>query len=406
MEEFALLFLRGERAAGYKRMDLACRIVTSLAAFCVIIPALIALISQQETLPTALQLSFVLAGAAFTAVSALLTWRKERYTAGLLEQQNAANRLEGRGEWGKRQAFLYENYAAVFGNTNYRIISTLLCLLGQLFIYAACCLLLLLPNRGLWGSFLFFAAIVCIVGGALAKSSREGNLRAEFYRRAGKEYAEAKREAGYSDARISNDINMAQSTASIHPTVGRFLKEDAEREEFRRLKKSNVAVVIVSVLAFVACFVLMESHTQQCLGSTVSWSVILAIFALMTVGIAIFALKYAARERDIFMRNAEKLTDSELDLLRRALQTQWMRLQKRGNLMFAACFGAGILAGVILGIIGTVLGKNTDLLSSVGSCVLLLTIACGVVSLIIWTIMYAVARRKLKPTELEIDRIK
>ena len=127
-----------------------------------------------------------------------------------------------------------------------------------------------------------------------------------------------------------------------------------------------------------------------------------AFLLMLVLTVVYFAIVFPLerRKREIFQRNEGKFGEGEADALRWRLQRAWLRLQRAGNIMFASFLGAAATAGIALGIVWFVSAAEVNLFAAIGSCVCALLVPTALVSLLVWIVMYAVYRKKVRPTEV------
>ncbi len=404
MDEFLNLYLTGRRADDLKKFRRFRTVIGLVGALFAVAPVFFNLFGVVNA---PLYIVFAVLGFLLESAATVLSFVQKKYVDALVELENAAIEIEMRGEERENYRKLYAAWRETFGKRDGRqTISAVLTVLGFAILATAVLLsaFLELPE--------YILPLACIVAAIVTATpsvlqvTGEGRARTRLYELAGREIDEIKRtKLGVSEQKIRAESENARGFSMLPVPVTMFLKEDTEREEFRMVnKRSGMLSFFLGLILGVAVIVGVILGAQE-LDPVISWTVALVIFVLW--GIVFFALllPLEAKKKAIYKRNADKLTDSKADELRRSLQAAWIAQQRRGNIMFLCFLLAPLLIGVVYGIIGYVMYREQFLIVAIGSSFLAFLFPAAVVSFVIWTIMYAVYRKRVRPLEAELQKI-
>lgn len=402
MEEFLRLYLTGRRAEDLGRFRNFRTAIGLLGALLAVIPVFLNLFGA-ENAPLSIVLTVL--GFLFEAAVAVLSFVQKKFADTLVELENAAIEIEKDGEERENYRKLYAAWRETFGKRDLsRILSAVFTVLGFAVLATAVLLetFLELPD--------FVLPVACIAAAivlsvpAWMQAMGEAKARAALYEKAGREIDEIKRSKfGVSERKIRTQSENARGFSALPVPVAMFLKEGTEREDFRIVTRRSGIVAAFLGIVFVVLIFLMGFWEEM--EPTVAWTVILSVLAAALVLFFALALPLEGRKREIYRRNERKLTDSRADTLRRELQGAWVAQQRRGNIMFLCFLLAPLFIGVVYGIIGYALGYDLSLIVAIGSTFMICLIPAAIVSLVIWTIMYAVYRKRVRPTEGELQKI-
>ncbi len=402
MDEFLKLYLTGKRADDLKRSRTLQSLVALFGATFAFIPMFLTIFGK-ESVPVNLTLTII--GFVLEVAAVFLVPLRKRFIVGLVELENSAIEIEKTGE--EREAYrkLYEAWRETFGRqTSMEALTVAIGVLGYAILAVSVLLatFMKLPDVVLPLACMAAGAVMAIP--AWLKAVSEGKMRASLYEKAGKELDEIKRiRFGVSERKIMAESENARGVSMLPVPVAMFLKDDAEREEFRTVnKRSGVVSMLFGVAIVVAIALASFSSIWEKVGPIVTWTVVLVAFVLFGVIFFVLVLPLEGKKRSIYQRNYNKLTDSRADTLRRDLQGAWIRQQRRGNIMFLCFLLAPLVFGIVYGTIGYILYHEQFLIAAIGASFLAFLIPAAFVSLIVWMVMYAVYRRKVRPTEAEL----
>ncbi len=402
MEEFYCLFLVGREArsrAVFRRMIL---IVGALGALLELAPVLIAVLGGEHAV---LIFAFSLAGLLPELLSNILGYLAFRREVTYVETQNARNEAELQGRDRALYGALYSAWKKATAKQSASAIVALVCRelgFALLPILVGITAYLSLPAFVLVAAF-FVSAILLIVSFALNISS-ELSMRAVLYKEAGKEIDEIKRtKFGFDEKRIAREAETARAFSFLPAPVALFLKEKEDREAFRTVaKKSGIAGFIFGFTLGLILFLTFVISSAVDADPNVSSAIVLVLGIVVCVIYCKFIFPFERRKREIYQNNAEKLSEGEEDVLRRVLQSAWVKVQRAGNIMFSCFAVLPFLAGTVLSAVGYAIGAETTLFASIGTYIMVLLIPLAVLSLIVWAVMYAVYRKKVCPAELAL----
>ncbi len=399
MEEFIRLYLTGKRAENMARFRRMRTIFGLIGAFFTLIPVFLTIAA--DNLP--LTVAFSALGALFSVAEAGLNYYEAAYLRGLVELQNEANEIELRGEERIRSEKLYAAWMETLGKRSlFRPISAVLSGGSYLLLAASAvvCAACSLPSAVLLVACFAFCILICTA--SVMRVMGEGRGRTALYERAEREIEEIKRQKfGLPEARIASESENARAFSSVPLSVMMFLKEDTERAEFQIVaKRSGVAAFLIGLAIGVAFILSTIGELWEKLGPTLSWLLAGAFFALLFAVFFAFLFPLERRKKEIYKRNFQKLGEGETDALRKQLQAAWIRLQKAGNIMFFIALMAPILAGTALGFIGYFTVEGVVLADAIGGSIMCLLIPAAILSVIIWIVMFAVYRKRVRPTEI------
>lgn len=399
MEEFIRLYLTGSRADNMARFRRMTAIFGVIGALLTLVPVFFTIVV--ENIP--LTIVFSVLGILFGAANVGLKFYETAYLRVLVELQSAANALELRGEGRARSETLYAVWEETLGKRDARRkIALLLTGLSYVLLAATAivCAVCSLPSVVLLAACIAFGVLSAVASGM--QTVAEGRARAALYERAEKEIGELKREKlGLSEKKIAAEAENARGFSQIPVSVALFLKDDVEKEEFRVInhRSSIIGLTVGFALGVAIVLPMLLGDLWNGLGSTVTW--LLAGSVLVTATGVLFALllPLEAKKNEIYRRNGDKLGKGETDDIRRRLQEAWVSSQRRGNAMFLAFLVASVAGGIILGLIGYFTVEGAVLADCIGSSIMALLIPAAIVSLVIWMIMFACYRRKVRPVE-------
>ncbi len=405
MDEFLRLFLTGKRAENMEKFRRVAAIFGLIGAILTLVPVFFTIVVENVPLTVV----FSVLGVLFGAATAFLKYYEAAYAQILVGLQNEANTYEMRGEERTRNERLYAAWTETLGKRSvFRPLSAALTGFSYLLlaVSAIVCAVYSLPSVVLFVTCLVFGILVGVASGMSAIA--EGRARSALYERAEREIGEIKREKfGLSEKKIFAEAENARGFSCLPFSVAMFLKEDVEKEDFCAVsKKSDIAAFAVGLALGVSLLLpVLLAGVWEKLGSTAVWLLAGSVLAV-AVGV-LFAIVFPleTKKREIYKRNYEKLGEGEADGLRKQLQAAWIRSQKAGNLMFFIALAAPVTLGVILGLIGYFKTAEALLAESIGSCIMAFLVPAAIISIVIWIIMFACYRRKVRPIEAQLKEI-
>lgn len=407
MEEFLSLYLTGKRAEDFRRFNRFTSAVGLFGGLLALIPVLLHLFGIGDP---PLNISLCAVGLLFEIAASVLSLLKRRYSDGLVEIEHSTTLHAGSDREREIAEKLYDAWRETYGRRDVRLILSMgIAALGYLTLVLSVILVTCLPLPG------YFLPIACIVSAAILmipvviRTSLEGSARARLYGRAGREIDEMKRtKLSRSEARICREAEYAQGFSLLPVSVAMFLKEDVEREEFRSLSKRSGIVSFIIGFLFALIVILTPvflSGVLERIGTTLSWTLVGLLFAAVLCILLALLIPIEGRKREIYRRNAEKLGENEADNVRMQLQSAWIRLQRGGNRMFLCFLIGSVVLGLVLGLIGYFTGMGENLAESIGSSVMCFLIPAAILSVVIWCIVFAVYRKRVRPLELRLKAI-
>ncbi len=407
MDEFLRLYLTGKRAEELERFDRIRSILGIIGGVLTLIPVFLHLFGAGN-LPLNISLSVL--GLLFELTASFLSLHKKKYAGELVELEYSASLLGKSGREREIHQKLYEAWKETLGKPDVRfLISNIIAAIGYTTLVLAVILV----------TFLHLREIVLLAAGILStgilmipiamRVSIEGTARAKLYETAGQEIDTIKRtKFGKSEKKIFEESENARGFSSLPVSVAMFLKEDVEREEFRALsKRSGILSFLIGFLfgIFVMLSPVWLSIIMDRLGSTLTWTLGEVLLVVVFGTMIAFLIPIEAKKRAIYRRNAEKLGSGEPDSIRMHLQSAWVRLQKIGNTMFLCFFVGSIVCGATMGLIGYFMVDGLNLAESVGSCIMYFLLPAALISIVIWFIVFAVYRKKVRPLELQLKTL-
>ncbi len=372
---------------------------------------LVSAVLSWQKLPFLLSALFSVAGFMAEGTAIVLDLLRPRRLLRLSLEQNSENALLKAGEERMRHERVLcafrEAFSGFSSGARFWVLG-----ITRILVYAALSAVCLFVSAGIAANetiLLVFGA-ACLLSGGLGVYNvlLESGARAKFYRLALPEIDAIKREELHmTGERAAKEAESARAVSSIPAPVELFLKEETEKKDFRAVsKKGTAAGFLLGALYFCVLVVGMAcGNALETLGAAVSWSIVLAVFAAVFAVSFVFILPISRIQREIYARNAAKFGDSETDRVRAELQRRWLRSQRAGNILFG-CFTAGALAlGVTLGLFGYFAGDGVPLSQALATGILPVLVYAALLSLAVWTIMYAVARHKMKPFENQLREL-
>ncbi len=399
MEEFAKLFLTGRRAESYARFRRIGLILAIVSAALALIPVFFSMVTENLPLTVTLSALGILLGAGNVGLQLYGT----AYMRGLASLQREANALELRGEEASRMEKVYSAWEETLGRRHgFQYLSIALTAISYIVLFTAVilCAVSDLPEVSLFVACLLFGVLAGVA--SAIRTVSEGRARAAFYERAEREIGELKREKlGVSEKKISAEAENARGFSEIPVSVAMFLKEDVEKEDFRALnnKSSIIGFSVGFALGVGILLPIFISGVYEKLGPVVSWLLPAGIFAAAFGVLFCTLLPIEARKKEVYRRNLEKLGDGEADAIRKQLQAAWIRSQKAGNGMFFGAFALPVALGIILGLIQYFNVEGAVLVESIGTFTMACLIPAAFLAFVIWAVMFAVYRKKVRPLE-------
>ena len=409
MEEFLKLYLTGDRAARMmkvKRLVFAIGIAQMIIA---LISYLIVAAKPQDALPIWLLLPFVIL-TFFAGIAVFFIGRyRVRLAYSLVEEQHEANLRECTGEEKQIYEKLYTAFAESFGQCRkFAVVFELL----NVLLYVAVAVSFLITGVGAYEdgdirvSLTMMGAVILGAILSVFTVTREGKAAGKLYELAPYEMDYVKRKYGYDEKKIQRGAQIASAQRGVVRAVELFLKDKADREEFRRVNKGQGIGALFFTAAFFVMGFLMSSFDEGGF-DLMAGSVSAALFIVfLTAGICIL-IHTERRKRNIFFRNMQKLDFGETDTLRRNLQNECVRSSKVGN---AICIGfiiVGFLAGVLLAFIGAFMGfvPETEMVEQFIGCIVGCTFLGMLVGAVGSIIAFAVYRRRVKGAERALSDV-
>lgn len=400
MDEFYDLFLTGKQAHNLIKFRRAVRIFAAVGAVIMLVPVFVVALRGGEH--AALNAAFSVVGLVFECASVFLSCALAIFGKDLVEVQNLANRSELRGE---ERALFQRLYLAWKETVSKRDIRRSIAIVCRVLAYTVLAVSVVITSYLTIPPYIFavtcLASAVLLIASAVTETVSGLRLRAALYERAEADIDEIKRSRlGYDAERLAKDAEIAHGMSSVPVPVRLFLKEETERRDFCAVARKSVragglfafALGLTCLLAF-----LLGAGIEKI--ADVMPEVMLLLLLVFSVIYFAVIFPLERRKREIFQRNENKLGEGETDALRRALQGAWLHLQRTGNIMFACFLAAAVTAGLVLGIIGSAL-SGADPLASIGGWIMVILVPAAIVSLIVWSVMYAVYRKRVRPTEI------
>ncbi len=406
MEEFIKLFFTGKRAENLARFR---RTMTAFGIVGIILAALPAVLSYLSLTEFNLVFGILSSvfGILFGIAGVALRQYQTAYIRGLAELQNAANETELRGEEREVHLKMYAAWTETLGKRSKTgILSAILTLLGYSLIITVGFLFAFVsvPDVVFMVSCILFGLL--LIAPTILDVTAEGRARTAFYERAEREIEEVKRKKlGLSEKKIASESENARAYSAVPLSVRMFLKEETERSDFQDIAKwSGVLSLLLGFIIGAALVIFPFTGMEDTLGPALTWT-LAGAFGVLVVTIffaAIYPLE--RRKKEIYRRNDMKLGKGEADGLRRDLQMAWTGLQRSGNIMFLVAFALPFVLGTALGLFGYFTVEGVVLAESIGSSIMLLLIPAALISLVIWMIMFACYRRKVRPIEAQLKK--
>lgn len=212
---------------------------------------------------------------------------------------------------------------------------------------------------------------------------------------------EMRREIAFYRARAARDgVRVSQSTSSVLP-VDHFLTDDL-RVEYRLLQKRSDVSMIGWMIAFVLLFAsgLNDMAPMAAL-------VLGCIFAALVLFLIVRMVQLQRRINALWKANERSFTESEQDELRKDLQNGYLRLQRRGNMIFLSAIVLAVVGAIAMTAVGYGLGEvdAVSLWENFAGTAFLLLLVFAVAAFVIWVIMYAMYRRRVSPVEKRLSEM-
>lgn len=109
----------------------------------------------------------------------------------------------------------------------------------------------------------------------------------------------------------------------------------------------------------------------------------------------------------LWKANERSFTESEQDELRKDLQNAYLRLQRRGNMIFLSAIVLAVVGAIVMTAVGYGLGEvdTASLWENFAGTAFLLLLVFAVAAFVIWVIMYAMYRRRVSPVEKRLSEM-
>lgn len=398
MDEFLKLILTGERLQKLKRFNLCntisvfAEIVCALSLLFLATPSVHASVS---ILSGVLILFFGGLSTAFNVKLAKLsnTLVNEQIFADAndnCDESEARKSLAGKYTAlyaGKSKAFAYLGIIPVIAYTIASIVSVLINLNVTDASYVV--------------PVLFVLSTASAIVIAIVPAVKNSNDRTRLYETADKEITFLKRHAGLDDDKIRKQAYGAKNTAT-HPQE-LFLCDSADRDELRKIFSQSGYCSLAFGIALI-CVISVLGLTGGFDGTfmAVSMSCLMLVTLIAWIALGVWM---DLRRRVVYKRNALKLTDSEADVIRKYLQNEFIKFQRNGNIFFSLFCGIPALTGVILGAVGAVKDPEVSFVENVLGLTVVFFLISAVFAIIIWAVIYAFYRKKVKPAEMKLKEM-
>ncbi|MDE6441846.1 MAG: hypothetical protein K2L12_03720 [Clostridia bacterium] len=399
MYEFLKLILTGTRDQRLKRFNF---IFVALATLEVIfaVSLLFAAKSVYIAVPAVMSGLLVITG----IINTVLAFIRSGFIDSLISEQLASDGLAN-DELTSARKSLAEKYLTIFGKQKgiyFAILNfpVLIYILSALFS-----ILTAVGNDSLSPAvpILFAIGTVTAIVLAVISASLDTKHRTTLYEQADGEIKTIKRCAGMDESKIEKQSYSARNTATRSQEL--FLCDPADRQALRKVSKVAGWFGTALMIVFIVITNLLE-YLEENAENTYILIGAGCFFGILFVAWICSVIWVETRRRAIYKRNETKLTDSEVDSMRRYLQNEFVKLQKRGNLFFSLFCGISTLIGFILGLVGLLKFPEASLSETIIGCTVFWFIASALIALIIWVIVYCVYRKKVKPVELQLSNMK
>lgn len=131
------------------------------------------------------------------------------------------------------------------------------------------------------------------------------------------------------------------------------------------------------------------------------------IFAALVLFLIVRMVQLQRRINALWKANERSFTESEIDELRRSLQNAYLRLQRRGNLLFLSAIALAVVGAIVLTAVGYALGEvdAASLWENFAGTAFLLLLVFAVAAFVIWAVVYAMCRRRVAPMEKSLSEM-
>lgn len=183
-----------------------------------------------------------------------------------------------------------------------------------------------------------------------------------------------------------------------------FLHDDQSRRSLAHLNSLFGRILIISAVCDFAVSVILTLALDSIAGENPAYIAIPFVCgAGFFVGLAATSIVMSVKSKMVLEESFSKLTQTPKDNLKRQLHNLYIGFRRMGNIMFIAILAAGVIAGIIIAVIGYNLSKDSSplftlMMADIGVS-LLVAIAAAFV---IWSIMFYIYRRKARPFEREL----
>lgn len=397
MYEFLALILTGTRIQRLKRFNLIIMILAILEV-AVAVSLLFVSHSVHIAVPTVMGVLLVVISIINTAASV----KRSSFTNGLIAEQLQSDGLAS-DELTCARKSLAEKYLTV--NTKQKGIYSVILNSPVIFyilsaVFSVLCATGTIESAIIVPILFALGTVSGLVLGVFA-ASFDNRHRTALYEQADGEIKILKRYAGIDERDIQKQSYTARNTATR--TQELFLHDPADRAALRKIANKVAVITVVLLLIYVALInAIAAAESLEVTYITVGASCITAtLFAVWTCTV-IWA---EIRKRAIYRHNEASFSDSEADSMRRFLQNEFVKLQRRGNIFFSAFCGTATLIGIIFGLTGAIDDPEVSLAVNTLSAGVAFFLMSAIVALIIWAIAYAVYRKKVKPVELRLSNM-
>jgi hypothetical protein len=185
-----------------------------------------------------------------------------------------------------------------------------------------------------------------------------------------------------------------------------FLTDVRDRNKLFELRKRAGTIGFTLFLVYflavsIVCLITTLLQVQDVMFFAITLPIIVALFIAAYLGVVIYC---EIKRSQIIKANEQQLTDSRLDNIRRKLFNEWKGYNKLSNGVFITFVAAGMICGIVLGILGTDFSQP-DAAKALFAIFGLVTILFCVLAFIPYFLSYLLYNKRVKPLEFEVIKI-
>lgn len=175
-------------------------------------------------------------------------------------------------------------------------------------------------------------------------------------------------------------------------------RADALNKKFLKFFGSGLLLLFAAIVTVTLTFSFIHLPDIVCEATT--GAIVLAYIAADTS----YAVIIYRQRKALWESNEQKLTDSEIDRIRKQLQTEWYVFQKTTNLVFIVSIATGAALGLTAGFLSTDLTQSGAAKNVIGVAFGIVILFC-IAAFLIYTVLFVRYQRRVKPYESKVCQL-